>query len=248
MTTPNEHAQPLLSLRDIQFAWQASAPPVLVLPALHLAAGERVFISGASGSGKSTLLSLISGVAQPDQGEIIMLGQNLTAMSHGQRDRFRADQLGIVFQLFNLVPYLSITENIVLPCRFSRQRMQRLAQMNRTPEQEAARLLAHLELDQQNLARRPVVELSIGQQQRVAVARALIGQPALIVADEPTSALDEGMSERFIDLLLSETAASNTAVLFVSHDLRLAGQFDRHLRFEQLNQAGAVAQASGASQ
>ncbi len=230
--------QPLLVLSNIRFGWKASAPPVLVLPALRVNTGERVFISGASGSGKSTLLSLISGVAQPDQGAISICGQDLTAMSTGERDRFRADHLGIVFQLFNLVPYLSILENIVLPCRFSRRRVQRLTQRNLTPEQEAARLLAHLELDHQGLARRPVVELSIGQQQRVAVARALIGRPALIIADEPTSALDEGMSERFIDLLLDETADSQTSVLFVSHDLRLAGQFDRHLRFAELNHAG----------
>jgi len=230
-----EKTAPLLSLTDIRFAWKTGQADLIRLNHFTLDAGQKVFISGPSGCGKSTLLSLISGVALPRTGTVEMLGQNLTSMHTAQRDRFRADHQGIVFQLFNLVPYLTILENVLLPCRFSERRHTKARAGGLTLEQEAKRLLDHLELDIARLGKQPVVELSIGQQQRVAVARALIGSPDLIIADEPTSALDEGTSQRFVDLLLAQSEASQTGILFVSHDKRLADSFDRHLKFETLN-------------
>ncbi|MFK7962938.1 MAG: ABC transporter ATP-binding protein [Burkholderiaceae bacterium] len=225
---------PLLSLNEVRFGWKAGDPDLIRLDHFTLAAGEKVFVSGPSGCGKSTLLSLIGGVAQPRSGSVEVLGENITTMSTAQRDRFRADHLGIIFQLFNLVPYLTILENVLLPCRFSPRRRRFAIANSHSLEQEAGRLLEHLELDLAELGRRPVVELSIGQQQRVAVARALIGSPDLIIADEPTSALDEGSSERFIELLIEQSDVNGSGIIFVSHDQRVAELFERQIPFESL--------------
>jgi putative ABC transport system ATP-binding protein len=186
----------IAELSDLTFAWKAGARPVLDIKALHLDEGERTFLWGPSGSGKSTLLGLLAGVIPPQQGEIHVLGYRLGSMSGAARDRFRADHVGVVFQLFNLVPYLSVIENVTLPCRFSARRRERAQRQTASIEDEARRLLAALELTAPDLLERPVTELSVGQQQRVAAARALIGAPELIVADEPTSALDQHLKER----------------------------------------------------
>ena len=230
-----ESETPLIDLNDIRFGWKPGDTDLITLEHFELIAGEKVFISGPSGCGKSTLLSLISGVALPRSGSIEMLGRRLNNMKTAQRDRFRADHQGIIFQLFNLVPYLTILDNVLLPCRFSKIRRDKACQSGLSIEQEATRLLDHLELNLARLGKQLVVELSIGQQQRVAVARALIGSPDLIIADEPTSALDEGSSQRFVELLVAESKNSQTGIIFVSHDKRLAEQFDRHLTFESLN-------------
>jgi len=225
----------LVSLKDIRFGWKKGDADLINLEHFSLGVGEKVFISGSSGCGKSTLLSLVSGIALPRAGTVEILNHSLKQMSTAQRDRFRADHQGIVFQLFNLVPYLTILDNVLLPCRFSKVRTRKACQGGLTIEQEATRLLDRLELNLTTLGKQPVVELSIGQQQRVAVARALIGSPDLIIADEPTSALDEGTSQRFIELLLAESKNSQTGIIFVSHDQRLAEQFDRHVKFESLH-------------
>jgi putative ABC transport system ATP-binding protein len=159
-------------------------------------------------------------------------------MRAGARDRFRADHVGFIFQLFNLIPYLSALDNIVLPCRFSALRRNRIAAAGSTPHEEAARLAARLDLDPALLAR-SAAELSVGQQQRVAAARALIGWPGLVVADEPTSALDAERQRGFLDLLLGECAAAGAALLFVSHDRRLAEAFDRVVGLGTINRAAA---------
>ena len=175
-----------ISLRDVRFAWPQS-PPLLDIAGFSLGRGERLFLRGPSGSGKSTLLGLIAGVLEVQSGRIEVLGEDLTALSGGQRDRLRAGRMGVIFQMFNLVPYLSVVQNVMLPCRFSPARR---ASTGGHPAGEARRLLARLGLSDENLLARPVTELSVGQQQRVAVARALIGGPELLIADEPTSALD----------------------------------------------------------
>jgi len=225
---------PVVALEDVRFRWRPGAAPCIEIAHFAVAAGERVFLQGPSGSGKSTLLSLIGGVAVPEQGRVLLQGVDLATLSSAARDRRRADQLGIVFQLFNLLPYLTALENILLPCRFSAHRRNRIAARGSTPQAEAARLGAHLDLAPELLAR-PAAELSVGQQQRVAAARALIGQPALLVADEPTSALDADRQRSFLDLLLAESAAAGSAVLFVSHDARLAQAFDRRLALAEIN-------------
>ena len=219
----------------IRFAWKDGERDVLDVARFEVAAGERVFIEGPSGSGKSTLLGLLGGVASPREGTIRILGTELSAMPARRRDRFRADHVGFVFQMFNLVPYLSMIDNVTLPCRFSRRRRERAGARAGTPEAEAGRLLARLGLDREELFARAVTELSIGQQQRVAVARALIGAPELVIADEPTSALDEGTRERFLDLLSAQCSEAGTSLLFASHDTRLGALFDRRVSLPRLN-------------
>lgn len=229
-----------VALDGVVFAWPGATAPCLDIPQLSVAAGERVFVHGPSGSGKSTLLSLIGGVVSPQAGRVTVLGQDLSALRAPARDRFRAAHIGFVFQLFNLLPYLSALDNIVLPCRFSPERARRV---DGTPADEARRLAARLDLDPALLAR-PAAQLSVGQQQRVAAARALIGRPGLIVADEPTSALDADRQRAFVDLLLAECAASGASLLFVSHDAALATRFSRQIALPALNRAGVAAEAA----
>ena len=221
----------------VRFAWKSGQHDVLDIARFAVAAGERVFIEGPSGSGKSTLLSLIGGVTSPREGAVLILGTDISRMPARRRDRFRADHVGFVFQMFNLVPYLSMIDNVTLPCRFSRRRRERAASRNGTPEAEARRLLARLGLDRDDLLARAVTDLSIGQQQRVAAARALIGAPELIVADEPTSALDEGTRGRFLDLLSAQCDEAGASLLFASHDTRLGSAFDRRVSLPELNRA-----------
>ena len=233
-------AAPVVALEHVRFRWRRGAPPCLEIARFALAARERVFLRGPSGSGKSTLLSLIGGVVVPERGRVAVQGVDLATLSSGARDRHRADHLGIIFQLFNLIPYLSARDNILLACRFSARRRAKIAARGSSPQAEAERLATHLGLTP-GLLGRPAAELSVGQQQRVAAARALIGQPELLVADEPTSALDADRQRDFLGLLLGESAAAGTAVLFVSHDARLAGAFDRSLALEEINAVPAEA-------
>jgi putative ABC transport system ATP-binding protein len=223
-------------LENVRFRWSKAHQPCLDVPEFRAEGGERVFIHGASGSGKSTLLSLIAGVVEPEQGRIEVLGHSLGDMRTGLRDRFRAANIGFIFQLFNLIPYLSALDNILLPCRFSAERTARL---DSTPHAEALRLAERLDLDR-SLLGRPAAELSVGQQQRVAAARALIGRPGLVIADEPTSALDADRQQSFLDLLLAECAASGACLLFVSHDARLSNRFDRVVHLGDVNRIRAV--------
>ena len=221
--------------QDLCYRWPGQQHDCLNLADFTLAAGERVFLHGPSGSGKSTLLSLVSGVLAARCGALSVLGHPLTQLSPRQRDHFRVDHIGFIFQQFNLIPYLSVLDNVLLPLRFSSLRRHAAAQGGKI-EDEARRLLQRLDIGPA-LQRRIATELSVGQQQRVAAARALIGAPALVIADEPTSALDSERQQGFIDLLLQQCAASNAALLFVSHDLRLAGHFGQCLALQDINRA-----------
>ena len=224
-----------VEIDSVVFAWKEGQRDVIDVAHFAVAAGERVFVEGPSGSGKSTLLSLIGGVTSPREGAVRILGTEISRMPSRHRDRFRADHVGFVFQMFNLVPYLSMIDNVTLPCRFSRRRRERAGARTGTPEAEARRLLARLGLDHDDLLSRTVTDLSIGQQQRVAAARALIGAPELIVADEPTSALDEGTRGRFLDLLSAQCDEAGASLLFASHDTRLGAAFDRRVSLLELN-------------
>lgn len=230
-------ADPVIDIEGLRFAWK-SGPQVLDMDAFRVEAGERVFLRGPSGSGKSTLLGLIAGVLQPQAGRISVLGEDMNQLPAARRDRLRADRMGVIFQMFNLVPYLSVTGNVLLPLRFSPAR--RKAAGN-DPQAEARRLLARLGLQDESLLERRVSDLSVGQQQRVAAARALIGSPSLVIADEPTSALDADARDRFITLLSEEVERSAASLLFVSHDASLAGLFTRAADLTVMNRAGAPA-------
>ena len=218
----------LVSARALRYDWGST--PCLDIPHLDLAPGEQVFLHGPSGSGKSTLLNLLAGVLVPQSGELRVLDAPFSSLPGAARDRFRADHIGLIFQQFNLIPYLSVLDNVMLPCRFSRRRATRAG----TPREAAGQLLAQLDLDAA-LWTRPATALSVGQQQRVAAARALIGRPELVIADEPTSALDAARQAAFLDLLRRECAASGAALLFVSHDARLAAHVDRTLAMTEIN-------------
>lgn len=225
---------PVIDIRDLQFAWPGQSAPCLDIAALQVEAGERVFIHGPSGSGKSTLLGMLGGVLVPQRGSISVLGTRLDRLRPADRDRFRADHIGFLFQLFNLIPYLSVVDNVVLAGQFSARRRAQALASSATLRDEAIRLLAHLDLDRSLLGRR-VTELSVGQQQRVAAARAVLGRPEIIVADEPTSALDADRQSAFLDLLLHECDAAGTTLLFVSHDHRLAPTFSREVSLPAVN-------------
>jgi putative ABC transport system ATP-binding protein len=230
-------ADPVIDIEGLRFAWK-SGPQVLDIEAFRLEAGERVFLRGPSGSGKSTLLGLIAGVLEPQAGRITVMGQDMSTLAAAKRDRLRADRMGVIFQMFNLVPYLSVTGNVLLPLRFSPARRKAAGT---DPQAEARRLLARLGLQDEGLLERRVSDLSVGQQQRVAAARALIGSPSLVIADEPTSALDADARDRFINLLSEEVERSGASLLFVSHDASLAGLFTRAADLTAMNKAGAPA-------
>lgn len=209
-------------IRNLRFAWTREASAHLDIPELRIPAGQTHFLKGPSGSGKSTLLALLAGLMPPDQGSIAVAGTAIERLPRRKRDRFRADHLGVIFQQFNLVPYLSPLENILLPCRFSRRRRQ---QAGADLKDSADELMRALGLVPDKLPR-DVRELSIGQQQRIASARALIGDPELILADEPTSALDAAHRDQFVALLLEQAQRHHSTVVFVSHDEPLAERFE----------------------
>ncbi|MDR2819509.1 MAG: ABC transporter ATP-binding protein [Desulfovibrio sp.] len=225
---------PVVELRDLAFSWPGQAAPVLHIPLFRLEAGEQVFLSGPSGSGKSTLLGLIGGILQPSGGAARVLGTEISRLSGQARDRFRGDHTGFIFQQFNLVPYLSVLENVLLPCRFSALRRRRALEQGRTLPLAAQRLLERLDLTPDVWLRR-ADRLSVGQQQRVAAARAFAGRPELIIADEPTSSLDADRQQAFLSLLRRECAETGASLLFVSHDQRLATAFSRAVTMDAIN-------------
>lgn len=225
----------LLKVRNLKFSWHPQAQAELLnINKFDVQAGECVFLHGPSGSGKSTFLNLISGVMAPTSGEISILGQSLPALSSGQRDQFRGDRLGFVFQMFNLLPYYSAYDNILLPLKFSKHKKQKYSSDAEIKE-EIHRLTQNLNLDTEILNQK-VNSLSVGQQQRVAVCRALLGRPELLIADEPTSALDAQSRKDFLSLLFSECRRHNLGLVFVSHDLELGELFDRSEALAELNQ------------
>ena len=226
-----------IEINDLIFRWQRDGATVLSLDAIRIARGEQVFISGPSGSGKSTLLSLLAGVTTAEQGSLQVLGNRLERLGGVERDHFRANHIGYIFQMFNLIPYLSMVDNVTLPCRFSRQRRDKAIKRSGTPEHEALRLLDHLDMAHDELLGRPVTTLSVGQQQRVAAARALMGSPEIVIADEPTSSLDANRREAFVQLLFNECGESGATLVFVSHDESLEPLFDRRIPLKEANRA-----------
>lgn len=215
-------ATPVLNLHDVRYRWSGRASFGLYVPDFRLLRGETVLLLGESGSGKSTLLSLICGTVMAQSGTVSVSGTNIETLSTGGRDRFRVEEIGIIFQQFNLLPYATVLDNILLPLRFAPTRRGRVT----SPRAAAIDLCLELGLPRELMNERAGT-LSVGQQQRVAAARALIGTPPLVIADEPTSALDAATQTVFIDHLLSQSRAHATTVLMVSHDARLAPQFDR---------------------
>ena len=239
-TMPAESPPPLLRITDLRYAWPGQ-PELLAIPRFELQPGEQLFLYGPSGSGKSTLLNLVAGTLVARHGRVELAGRDLAALPAGARDRWRADHVGIVFQQFNLLPFLPMIDNVLLPCRFSARRRERALHRDPGLADAARRLLAQLGLDRPGLLQRPVGELSVGQQQRVAAARALVGAPELVVADEPTSALDADARDDFLRLLFAECGAAGAALLYVSHDHSLRPRFARSEDLLALNRVAAAA-------
>ena len=230
----------VIDIKELTFDWQPATQPVLSIETLEVAAGELLFIEGPSGSGKSTLLSLLAGVTTAQGGSVRVLDRALERLGSVERDHFRADHIGYIFQMFNLIPYLSVVDNVLLPCRFSATRRDKSLARGASLEDEARRLLGHLDMDHPELLQRPVTTLSVGQQQRVAAARALMGAPELLIADEPTSSLDADRRESFVRLLFDECRQAGSTLVFVSHDAGLEPLFDRTVNLAEINRHVAV--------
>lgn len=228
-----------IAVRDLQFAWSDHEPLTLDMPAFSLPQRERCFLLGASGSGKSTLLKLLSGLLLPTSGTVEIFNQNLASLSVRQRDKFRASQIGFIFQQFNLIPYLSIMDNLEVSAKLNKL-------TDKTFRNRASELLNRLTVDE-HLWHRRADQLSVGQQQRVAIARAMIHRPPLLIADEPTSALDEDARDAFMTLLLHELTDQETSLLFVSHDRQLIHAFSRCESMNELNSKAAADQTAGAT-
>lgn len=229
MTSPL-YAVELLRLR---FAYPGG-PEVLDIEEFTIYPGSRVFLHGPSGSGKTTLLGIIAGVLQPTKADRWRaLQRDLSELSQGERDAFRGVHIGYLFQLFNLLPWLSVLDNVTLPVLLHDERRARLG--DATPDAAARALLERLDLGA--YLDTPVTDLSVGQQQRVAAARALIGRPELVIADEPTSSLDADRRNAFLDLLFAECEAAGSTLLFVSHDLSLGERFQVRHSLPELNRA-----------
>ena len=226
----------MIEVHQLRFAWPQAGSDCVAIDELAVAAGSSLFLYGPSGCGKSTLLGLLAGVLLPRAGSVSLMGTAWSSLSGARRDAFRADHVGYIFQQFNLLPYLSVIDNVLLPCRFSALRRQRASSEASSPLISAQRLLQHVGLHE-TLWKRPAAQLSVGQQQRVAAARALIGRPEVVIADEPTSALDAALRDGFMNLLMNECRAAGSALVFVSHDERLAARFDVQLSLADINRA-----------
>ena len=226
----------MIEIADLHYRWPGASSDCLDIESLHLGAGRTLFLHGASGTGKSTLLGLLAGVLLPGSGRVSLMGTAWSSLPGARRDGFRADHVGYLFQQFNLLPYLSVLDNVLLPCRFSALRREREAAASGSARAGAGRLLQRVGLGE-TLWDRPAAQLSVGQQQRVAAARALIGRPEVVIADEPTSALDASRRDAFMDLLLAQCTAGGSTLVFVSHDDRLAARFDERLALADINRA-----------
>jgi len=223
-----------IAISGMQFAWPGRDAFSMTIEAFALNKGESAVMVGPSGGGKSTLLGLITGVLTPQSGTVTVLDQDLAALSGAGRDQFRADNMGIIFQHFNLLPYLSVLDNVLLPLRFSAERRERTGATDEHRRETARVILTNLGIEATSLIERKAARLSVGQQQRIAAARAFLGEPQIIIADEPTSALDEGRQAEFLDQLFAQQKRTGAALLMVSHDSRVAERFDRVVRLDEL--------------
>lgn len=228
-----ENSEQVVSFADVRFSWPRAQGFSLQVKQFDVLRGESLLLLGPSGSGKSTFLSLLCGIISPQEGSINVLGSELTKLTAAARDRFRAEHFGVIFQMFNLLPYGTVVDNITLPLNFAPGR-RNAAGKTQSIEAEALRLLSRLGIDTDAKAKAASSDLSVGQQQRVAAARALIGSPEIVVADEPTSALDSNRRDDFLSLLFEEISQSKSTLIMVSHDESLAHHFDRTIALSDI--------------
>ena len=218
-----------IRLDSLRFYWSRVADFKIYIPKLEIGRGEKVLLLGESGSGKTTLLSLICGFLSPISGDIFLNEQKLNDLKANKKDQFRSDNIGIIFQQFNLLPYANVIDNITLPLYFSKNRDSRVTNHRET----ALNLCRSLQLSESTIEMQ-ANKLSVGQQQRVAVARALIGNPSLIIADEPTSSLDASTQKKFLDLMFRQIEEHKSTLLMVSHDSSISNYFDRTINIKDI--------------
>jgi putative ABC transport system ATP-binding protein len=218
-----------IRLDSLRFYWSKVADFKIYIPKLEIGRGEKVLLLGESGSGKTTLLSLICGFLSPISGDIFLNEQKLNDLKANKKDQFRSDNIGIIFQQFNLLPYANVIDNITLPLYFSKKRDSRVTNHRET----ALNICRSLQLSESTVAMQ-ANKLSVGQQQRVAVARALIGNPSLIIADEPTSSLDASTQKKFLDLMFRQIEEHKSTLLMVSHDSSISNYFDRTINIKDI--------------
>lgn len=217
----------MLKLENIQKSFvqpDGGKVPILDVPSFEIDNGEQVVLIGPSGCGKTTLLHIIAGITKPDSGKVIIDGTELTKYSESTRDRIRANKIGYVFQTFNLLDGFSALENVLLGISFGAKRS--------TPER-AKELLKRVGLGHR-LGNKPH-QLSVGEKQRVAVARAVANRPALLLADEPTANVDPRNQQQVVELIRETCREENISMLMVTHSMEVAQQFDRVVRLEELN-------------
>ena len=217
----------MLYLKDVKKSFtqpDGSELPILDIPQFQVAAGEQVVLVGRSGCGKTTLLHTIAGISRPDSGHVRVDDWEVTLFDEAECDRFRAERIGYVFQTFNLLPGFSALENVLLAMRFTR----------RSPDKSRARQLLERVGLQHRVTHKPAM-LSVGEQQRVAVARALANKPKLLLADEPTANVDSGNQQQVLDLICETCGEEDVALVLVTHSPEVADQFQRVDHLEQIN-------------
>lgn len=215
-----------IHINQLYYKYHKADKTSFYIPTWQVKQGEQVFLHGESGSGKTTLLNLLVGVLTPQSGNVTLLEQAFSTLSSKKRDKFRAQNIGVVFQQFNLIPYLSVLKNIQLASYFAKT-------SNTQIEQEASALLLALKLPT-TILQKAANTLSVGQQQRVAIARALINKPKLLLVDEPTSALDAASRDAFMTLLIDLCKQHSITLVFVSHDMHLQQFFERSVNVTSL--------------
>jgi len=222
----------MLKLTDVRKSYRqpnGKPLPVLAISHFELAAGEQMALLGRSGCGKSTLMYVIAGITRVDSGKVEVDGVDVARLPEAGRDRFRAEKLGYIYQTFNLLPNFSALENVMLGMTFS---------SGRSDRQRAKLLLSRMGLGGR-LSHKPG-SLSVGEQQRVAVARALANRPRLVLADEPTANVDPANQQQIVDLIRETCDEENVSLLMVTHASEVAEQFERTERLEDINQAVEV--------
>ncbi len=224
---------PMLYLTEVQKSFvqpDGSELPILDIPEFHVAPAEQMALVGRSGCGKTTLLHIIAGIGRPDSGRVRIDDWEITLFSEAESDRFRAERIGYVFQTFNLLPGFSALENVLLAMRFTGKPVDK---------PRARQLLEKVGLSHR-MTHKPSM-LSVGEQQRVAVARALANKPKILLADEPTANVDSGHQQQVLDLIRESCSEENVALVLVTHTSEVFEQFDRVDQFGQINQV-AVSQ------
>ncbi|WP_186645056.1 ABC transporter ATP-binding protein [Fluviispira vulneris] len=223
---------PIIDVKNLKYSYK-KGKNILDINEFSVNKGEKIFLFGPSGCGKTTFLSTLAGIIPAQEGSLKVFGTEFIGAKTSVKDSIRGSHMGYIFQMFNLIPYLNVLDNILLPCKLNPKKRENLdnnSLLVKCKEIAKALNIEHIFLKKAN-------EISVGQQQRVAAARALLGSPKLIIADEPTSSLDADAREMFLENLFAQCDAQKTTLIFVSHDKSLAKFFPRQVALPEINRA-----------